>query len=60
MLLVVGIILTLQVAYQGKTSKVLQHFSHRGLECTLHYNPADFMCKSLPKDFMLSVLLYIT
>ena len=38
---------SLQVAYFGQASQALSHFSSRHLHCTLHYNPADFMCKWL-------------
>ena len=34
-----------QVAYFGPTNKVVEYFANLGLHCTLHYNPADYICK---------------
>lgn len=34
-----------QVAYFGQTNKVVEYFANLGLHCTLHYNPADYICK---------------
>ena len=36
-----------QVAYFGAGSQALAHFGSRGLHCTLHFNPVDYMCKCL-------------
>ena len=36
---------TMQVAYFGPTNKVVAYFADRGLHCTLHYNPADYISK---------------
>lgn len=35
------------MAYFGEASQALPYFAGRGLECTLHYNPADYMCMSV-------------
>jgi hypothetical protein len=35
----------MQVAYFGPTNKVVAYFADRGLHCTLHYNPADYISK---------------
>ncbi len=48
--------LFIQVAYFGEASQVLSYFSSRSLHCTLHYNPADFMCMFLPLDSIQSCL----
>lgn len=31
------------MAYFGEASKALSYFASRGLQCTSHYNPADYM-----------------
>ena len=34
-----------QVAYFGPASQALDYLANLGLHCTLHYNPADYICK---------------
>ena len=41
---------TMQVAYFGLTSKVVAFFADRGLHCTLHYNPADYISKYIANN----------
>ena len=46
-----------QVAYFGPIKKVVDYFADLGLHCTLHYNPADYICESQDEVYHVPIIL---